>query len=378
MIKKNVSLLLAGVLALSGCSASHSRIKTADKSEGEIVEAEGTAPYKADDLPGSKAASLAAAQRSAVELVVGVYVNAKTRVDKAVAIENTILSQTAGYIKKYEILSEGVSGEWYKTRIRALVSTQALHDKLSDMGLLRLPVLSHPRVAVLLQEYVGEKEDTNGAATRALTQQLLNQGFKVVDLPQSVNRAEDPLEIARGLSHSAAELVLAGLARAQSMGDKRTLGGMSSYRASLTFRVIETGTGEVVTTVSQVASGLEGTPEIASQKAFEKAAELTHDDLAALPQLLTDRAHASVTITGLKSFEILSDFEKNLLKEHGVKDIYLRSFNQNSGIANLDVLLDQISPQELGDRCVKVGGAEWSVYQVSGRSVDISASQAGR
>ena len=54
----------------------------------------------------------------------------------------------------------------------------------------------------------------------------------------------------------------------------KTFGGMSSYRASVTFRVIEAGSGEVVATVSQVASGLEATPDIAAGKALEKAGEV--------------------------------------------------------------------------------------------------------
>src|SRR5471032_295150 len=84
-LKAFFSCALGAALIVSGCATS--RIKKAKNEEGEVVVAEGIAPYKADDLPGTKAASLAAAQRSAVELVVGVYVSAKTRVEKAVAIE---------------------------------------------------------------------------------------------------------------------------------------------------------------------------------------------------------------------------------------------------------------------------------------------------
>src|SRR5687767_12569834 len=111
-----------GVLILSACSGSKPRIKAEKGMQGEVVEAEGTAPYNELDIPGSRAAALAAAQRAAVELVVGVYVNAKTRVDKAVAVEQNILANTSGYVKRYEVLKEGREGEWYKIRIRALVS----------------------------------------------------------------------------------------------------------------------------------------------------------------------------------------------------------------------------------------------------------------
>ena len=58
-------------------------------------------------------------------------------------------------------------------------------------------------------------------------------------------------------------------------------------------------------TVSEVASGLEGTREIAAQKALEEAAKMTVKDLATLPQELAKRAHVDLTISGLKSFETL-------------------------------------------------------------------------
>lgn len=377
-IKYLPHLGLIAAMALTACAGSKSHLKTGKTLEGEVVEAEGLVPYNSLDLPATKAAALAAAQRSAVELVVGVYVNAKTRVDKAVTIEQNILSRTSGYIKRYEILSEGRSGDWYKMRIRALVSTKDLHDDLDSRGLLRQASVGNPRVAILLKEYVKETENTDGAAANALTQALLNQGFKVVELPPSLSRDTDPIEIAKGLNHQVAELLLSGFARAQSMGQEKKLGGMSSYRATISFRVVETGTGEVIQTVSEVASGLEGTPEIASQKAFEAAAQMTAKDLALLPQELSKRAHVDLTITGLKSFEALSKLQKGLLAVPGVNDLYLRSYNQEAGVAVLDVLADQASPQEIADHAVQIGGSDWSIFQVAGRSVQLSASLAGR
>src|SRR5205814_3613530 len=135
----------------------------------------GMAPYNAGDVPASRAAALAAAQRSAVELVVGVYVSARTRVEKALAIENNILARVDGYVKKYQILSEGKDGNYYKVRIRALVSTQKLHSDLDSLGLLRSPSVGSPRVALMIQEWIGEKPSQGQDATRALQQGLLNK-----------------------------------------------------------------------------------------------------------------------------------------------------------------------------------------------------------
>lgn len=373
-----LSGLAACSLTIAGCAGSKSRIQQEAGMGGEVVEAEGSAPYNASNVPGSRAAALAAAQRAAVELVVGVYVNGKTRVDKAVAVENTILAQTSGYVKRYEILKEGPSGEWYTMRIRALVATGDLRKDLESLGLLKRPEVGNPRVAILLTEYIGESVSKEGFAARALTQVLLDKGFKVMALPKSVDPEGDPVDIARSISRNSAELLVTGLARAQSLELDRKLGGMSSLRASITARVIETGSGDVLATFSQVASGIEGTREIAAQKAFEKAAELCGEDVAKLPQELSRRAQISVTVVGLTSFEELSKFQKGLAGAAGVKDLFLRSFNQEEKVAALDVLIDQLSAQDLADQAARIGGPSWTVLQVVGRTVRLNASPAGR
>jgi hypothetical protein len=174
-------------------------------------------------------------------------------------------------------------------------------------------------------------------------------------------------------------LILAGLARAQSLGyGQQQLGGLSSYRASISLRVIEVGTGQILSTVSETASGLEGTPDIAGSKALSRAAELAVNDLASLPQDIAKRSLVTITVNGLTAFDKLSAFQKGLLAQPGVKDLFLRSFNQSSGEAVLELHIDTISPQELADQCVKIGGDGWSVFQVVGRSIQLSASPAGR
>ncbi|OGR93355.1 MAG: hypothetical protein A2992_06110 [Elusimicrobia bacterium RIFCSPLOWO2_01_FULL_59_12] len=378
MHKKYLSLLLPLALLAAGCSGSRSRLQKAAGPSDEIVEAEGMAPYNAADVPGSRAAALAAAQRNAVELVVGVYVTGKTRVEKAVAIENRILAHVQGYVKRYQVLSEGKNGNVYKVRIRALVSTEKLHDDLDSLGLLREPALGNPRVAIVVHEWIGEKQISNGEATRTLMQGLIDKGFQVVTLPSSIQRENDPVEIARTLNRGQAELVVAGLARAQSLGYEKKLGGMSSYRAAINIRVIEVGSGQVLSTVSQVASGMEGTPEIAGGKALGKAAELAVVDLASLPEQLSKRSLVTMKITGLTSFEKLSEVLTALSALSGVKDVFMRSFNQSGGEAHLEFHIDGISSQEVAGQIVKTGGTGWSIYQVEGRTIQLSASPAGR
>lgn len=379
MIRKSNAFLafVVAALVLPGCSSSKSQLQKAAAPEDEIVEAEGLAPYNSD-ISVCKAAALAAAQRSALEMVVGVYVNAKTRVDKAVAVENQILANVQGYVKRYQILNEGKSGDMYKVRIRALVSTKKLRQDLDSMGLLRAPAIGNPRALIVLHEWIGEKQIRNGEASRALAQGLINKGFQVVTVSTKFDPEDDPVEIARTISRKQAELIVAGLARAQSLELEKKMGGMSSYRAAVSLRVIEVGSGQILSTVSQQASGLEGTAEIAGGQALAKAAELAAADLSSLPEEIAKRSLVTMKIVGIKSFEKVSMVQKTLGSMQGVKDVFLRSFSQVDGEANLEFHVDGVSPQEAAALVVKTGGSDWSIYQVEGRTIQLSASPAGR
>ncbi len=379
MIRKVTAFifLITTSFLIAGCSSSKSQLQKAAAPEDEIVEAEGLAPYNTD-VSIAKAAALAAAQRSALEMVVGVYVNAKTRVDKAVAVENQILSNVQGYVKRYHILSEGKSGDMYKVRIRALVSTKKLRQDLDSLGLLRAPAIGNPRTMIVLHEWIGEKQIRNGEASRALAQGLINKGFQVVTGSSKIDPDDDPVEIARSVSRKQADLVVAGLARAQSLELEKKMGGMSSYRAAVSLRVIEVGSGQILATVSQQASGMEGTAEIAGGKALAKAAEMAAGDLSALPEEIAKRSLVTMKITGIKSFEKLATVQTTLSSMQGVKDVFLRSFSQADGDANLEFHVDGVSPQEAAAQVVKAGGSDWSIYQVEGRTIQLTASPAGR
>src|SRR5438270_666390 len=133
-----VVLQAALVVFFSGCAGSKSRLKVGKTTEGEVVEAEGFAPNDPKDVLNTKRGSLVDAQRNAIEKAVGVFVSARTMVEKAVAIENNILARTDGYIKKYDVIGEGpAESNLYRTRIRALVALKDLEKDLRDMALLK-------------------------------------------------------------------------------------------------------------------------------------------------------------------------------------------------------------------------------------------------
>jgi len=101
--------------------------------ETEVAEAEGIAPVINGDVEAAKKASLNEAMKSALGLVVGVYVSQEALVAKSVLIDESISSWTEGYIEKYEVLKEQLDGEFYKTRIRAHIRKEDLAAKLKNL-----------------------------------------------------------------------------------------------------------------------------------------------------------------------------------------------------------------------------------------------------
>jgi hypothetical protein len=316
-------------LFLAGCAGSHSRLKVGKTADGEVVEAEGFAPNEGKILD-IKRGSLVDAQRNAVEKAVGVFVSARTLVEKAIAIESNILARTDGYVKKYDIISEGPSdGNLYRTRIRALVAIKDLEKDLKDMSLLKTAELARPRVTIELDESVDKASVNEKAASNALEQTLTTQGFVVLQ----GDRAKE------------AELVIKGKASSfpfQSSG----LGGFVSYRARLAVQAVRPGTQDVVASLSREASGLGGNADLAALKSLETVGELMGNDLGAqLTQLWSKGSNILIYVEGVKSFSDVEKVRKHLQSQPGIADISLRLYDEN--MAQFEVQMGSQKPAEL-------------------------------
>jgi len=341
MTDSRIKTLLASGLAaffFAACAGSRSQLKVGKSVEGEVVEADGIAPYDSSDQIKSKRGSLVDAQRNAVEQAVGVFVSGRTLVDKAVAIQNSILAKTDGYIKKYDILKEGRDGEFYKTRIRALVAIKELQEDLSQMSLLNTPELKRPRVSVALIEVIDKADTTQGAAQSALQKVLGDQGFVVV----SADSAQPP------------DLALKGKAEAfpfQSEG----LGGFVSYRARLSVQALKPGTKNVVLSLTKEASGLGGNPELAGLKALESVGTLAGNEMATqLVDTFQKNTNVMVFVENAKTFSDVEKVRKHLAAQPGVSDLMLRVYDNQ--MAQFEVQLGSIQPAELASQLE--GGAD--------------------
>lgn len=309
----------AAAIALSSCSGS--RLKVGKSVDGEVVEAEGLAANDPKDLIGTKRASLTDAQRNAVEKAVGVYVSARTLVEKAVAIENNILARSDGYVKKYDILSEGPSGDLYRTRIRALVSLKEIEQDLRGLSLTNTPDLKKPRVTVDIAEDMDRLPADDASAASALQRVLSESGFVVV----AQERAKQ------------ADLLIRGKASAYPFQGEK-LGGFVSYRARLSVQALRPGSNDVVSSVTQEASGLGGNADLAGLKALETVGELVGHELSAkLPEAWSKNKRLLVFVEGVKSFSDVERVRKHLQSQAGVNDLMMRHFDEQMAQFELEL-----------------------------------------
>ncbi len=339
-------------LLLFGCAGSRSHLKIGKTAEGDVVEAEGFAPNDSKDILLVKRASLVDAQKNAVEKAVGVFVSGRTLVEKAVAIENNILARTDGYIKKFDIISEGVDGALYKTKIRALVALKDLERDLNQMSLLNQPELSRPLVRVTIEESIEKSMYTDEAsAANALKQALSERGFVVVE----GDRAKD------------AELDISGKAAAfpfQAEG----LGGFVSYRARLSIKALRVGTGDVLSTLSKEASGLGGNADLAALKALETVGGLVGSDLAAsLPASWAKGKNILVLVEGVKSFSDVDRVRKHLTAQPGVDDITLRKYDEE--LAQFELELGSSNLAELATSLEKSQTLSLKIIEAKSQSL---------
>ncbi|MBI4369491.1 MAG: hypothetical protein HY547_04605 [Elusimicrobia bacterium] len=383
-----IFLLLAGAIGFIGCASSE-RLKVGAVPGGEVIEAEGSCPVVSGDVRGAKECSLRDAQKKAVEKVVGVYVSAKTRVEKAVTIEQNILANTQGYISKYDVVKEGRDGDYYNTTVRALIMFQKISDDLKSLNVLREPSVGLPRVAVIVSDLVGKGGKTSGDdtelhtyAANSMGESLIKAGYKVVDPEavmaakayESIDEAENnPSAMNKLGTKLNAEIIIFGDAKASPVQmDPSMLGGMKSYRATLSAKAARVQTGEVIQNVSGQASGLDAVEDAALQKALETVGKKAGDDLGRdMHNRLLKEASISLTATNISGFTALEELKKTLSSTSGVRDLFLRSFDSNN--ANIDVYLEALGKVGVSDLASRLTDSlKVTVVRMEGNTLEVA------
>src|SRR5690554_6211442 len=151
--------------------------------EEAVIEVEGFAVVKEGNLLRARELAVSDGLRSAVEQVVGLLVDSRTRVHNYELIEDTILIRSAGYIAGYEILSTRLVEGTLGVRLRVRVRREELVRDLDHLQLI-LYRANDPRIMVVIPEEHLRRLVPDPAAETEVIRRLVDAGFRLVDQTQ--------------------------------------------------------------------------------------------------------------------------------------------------------------------------------------------------
>ncbi len=289
MFRLRLMIAAALVLAL-GASASQASAQQQIPQEGKEVVITGIGSIIAGDKAKARDDAVDNALRNAVQQVVGTHVESETLTDNFMLVEDRILTQTTGYISRYEVINEMEESDQITVTVRAVVKESDLVSDLEAIGLL-LAQKDYPRLLVLVDEQVfvdegGEERapttiDNQTTAT-ALMELLSPNGFRFVDpaivrastesnVLMSALEGNAALAVQIGRDHQAEVVVLGKTVAKRGTAAQRMLGSMVSMQASVNLQAYRADTGEHIAAAQETQAQLGGGAIDASQRAIRRA-----------------------------------------------------------------------------------------------------------
>jgi hypothetical protein len=371
-----------------------------------VQTAQGQAAMLGGDKPAAREKAIEDALRHAVEMAVGTKVTSTSEVQDFQSKMDQVLMHSQGFVKRYDIVKEGMDGEVVQVTVRAEISNADLDKDLQAMGLL-MSRKGMPRTMVLIAEQnigmaapaaawmKGGQSALVSADLRIAENTILDQlrsgGFRqLIDPEIATEKAAQVGGITTELNASqarklksltGAEVILIGQVIATSRGEMADLGpGWRSCTATISGRAVNTDNGDILATDETTQNALQLDDLTCGKEAIKKASKVFSQDMikkigARWSQDVSGGNEIHVTVHKVSGFKQASDF-RSALTQHvrGVKGVSQRSFS--GGTQELDVTLvgstdqfaQEVEAKKLGKFSVKVTG-------VTANTVDLELGQ---
>jgi hypothetical protein len=382
-----------GVAPLKGSGQAGGGGGMAANGDVQVQEAQGQAAVLNGDKPAAREKAIQDALRHAVEMAVGTKVSAQTQTQEFQTKMDQVFTHSSGFVKKYDIVREGMDGDVVQVTVRAYISNADLDKDLEAMGLL-MARKGMPRTMVLVAEQnigmaapaAAWMKDKGGLvsadlriAENTILDQLKNGGFRQLIDPEiatekvaqvggittEINAAQ-----ARKLkSLTGAEVILIGQVIATSRGEMGDLGpGWRSCTATISGRAVNTDNGDILSTDEATQNAAQLDDLTCGKEAIKKASKVFSQDMikkiaARWSQDVSGGNEVHVTVHKVAGFRQAKDFASALTQHvRGVKGVSQRSFA--GGTQELDVTLvgstdqfaEEVEAKKLGKFSVKVTG----------------------
>jgi hypothetical protein len=323
------------------------------------------------DRAGARDKAIEDALRRAVEQAVGTMVESETSVEDYKLLSDKIYSQSAGYVKKYEVISENADGGLLRVRIQAEVNSGHLNSDLAAIGLLQRR-MKYPRVVVMIAEdnimrtsYWEQVYSLSNSQSEAVViQRLKAKGFNVVDpgsLRKSVSGKEAQAawqgnyQAAGGIGKKlGAEIAIVGQAISTRSANNIAGSDLLSMSTTINVQAVKAGTGEIMAQASGQGTAAHINEVVALQEAMRKASDKIADSIIEGILQTWERESSGSRTLALEIHDITSPeldrLKVSLEKVRGVTEVIVREFSD--GDADINVVA-KTDAQDLSDAISK-------------------------
>jgi hypothetical protein len=277
-----------------------------------------------------------------------------------------ILSESKGFVNTYKIISENRKQDQFEVVIEADVGRDRLKDRLEAINLI-MARKSKPRLMLLFTE----QAQKDSIAEAAMSRYFMGKGFKLIDAQllrreRAGNLPGDPKSMSKLAGSYGAEIVLLGGVEAATTSFN--VGGieMHSNKVTVSLKVINGDTGEVITTDSKGGSapGMKGDIKKITEEAAEKLArQMMEEVLEKWSAELVNSVTVKLFVSGLDSYEDLQLFKDLLSTEvKGFKELHQRGYQRGQAELDLEMrgnsqsLADDLTAMTVNKRRVKILG----------------------
>ena len=357
-------------------------------------EAQGQAAVLNGDKPAAREKAIEDALRHAVEMAAGTMVTSTTEVENFQTKMDQVLTHSTGFVKKYDILKEGMDGDVVQITIKAQISMGKLEGDLAAMGLL-MARKGMPRTMLLIAEqnigmaapmaaWMPNAKDAMVStdlriAENVTIDELKKAGFgQIIDPDVASNKAVSVGGFTTSLTAgqarklgtlTGAEVIIIGQVIATSRGSMGDLGpDWRSCVANFSARAVSTDNGDVLATSETTQNAAQLDDLTCGKEAIKKAAKAFTADIAKKISArwskdVSGGNDVHVTVKGVGSMKQAGEFRAAMTNfMRGVKGVSQRSFS--GGTLELDVKLigstqqfaEEMEAKKLGKFTVAVKG----------------------
>ena len=307
----------------------------------EQVSVEGTG--------GDRQSAIADAKRAAVNQVVGTYIDSRTLVSDSELALDEILTKSVGFVTDVQILRENNLGGVYT--VQALVNVSKESELTSRLQ--TIMSLNDPRIAVIvLREGTNQHEDR---VESAIMDSLIEMGFGHVvdaDITAGLNNAQMLRSLYEGRgagqavgSSFGADFIVMGKTNAESnqvmipdfKGGYKTT-ALNSGRAEMTAKIIRLDSGDVLSTFTVDAKGMETNRSYAEREAMKNIAVQAAAKVEEKFRRLGAKTDSSVQITAIirGGNDKLQQLVEDLKSVPGVGNVFMREQKNGRAIISVD------------------------------------------